>query len=148
MSENQWFQLILWTRNFAQIHTVWLTYPFDSGFCNFAMKKGALKAVFIIKWSENMYLNILYLTLKITNVLKIHAISKSWVMLRTRVSATKLTLRCERKTSKNGYVEVSFWPLIFSSVQNLTFYGLKKNINAFSHRLMLKIELKKVFFMA
>ena len=30
--------------------TVWLTYPFDSGFCNFAMKKGSLKAVFIIKW--------------------------------------------------------------------------------------------------
>ena len=34
------------------------------------------------------------------------------------------------------------------SVQNLAFYGLKKNINIFSHRLMLKIELKKVFFMA
>ena len=28
--------------------TVWLTYPFDSSFCNFAMKKGAHKAVFII----------------------------------------------------------------------------------------------------
>ena len=33
--------------------TAWLTYPFDSGFYNFAMKKGALEAVFIIKWSEN-----------------------------------------------------------------------------------------------
>ena len=22
-----------------QVHTVWLTYPFDSSFCNFAMKK-------------------------------------------------------------------------------------------------------------
>ena len=31
------------------IDTVWLTYPFDSGFYNFAMKKGALEAVFIIK---------------------------------------------------------------------------------------------------
>ena len=61
-------------------------------------------------------------------------------MLCSRVGTTELTLRCERKTSNNDYVEVSFWPLIFSSVQNLTFYGLKKNINVFSHRLMLKIE--------
>ena len=66
-------------------------------------------------------------------------------MLRSRVSTTEFTMRCERKTRKNGLVEVSFWPLIFSSVQNLTFYGLKKNINVFSHRLMLKIELKKFF---
>ena len=35
------------------VDTVWLTYPFDSGFCNFAMKNGAHKAVFIIKWYEN-----------------------------------------------------------------------------------------------
>ena len=80
--------------------------------------------------------------------MKIIAISKSWVMLCSRVSSTELTLQCERKTRKNGYIEVSFWPLIFSSVQNLTFYGLKKNINVFFHRLKLKTELKKVFFMA
>ena len=69
-------------------------------------------------------------------------------MLCSRVSTTELTLRCERKTRKNGKVEVSFWPLIFSSVQKLTFHGLKKNINVFSQRLMLNIELKKIFFMA
>ena len=35
--------------------TVWLTYPFDSGFCNFAMKKGALKAVLVIEgWENNL----------------------------------------------------------------------------------------------
>ena len=29
--------------------TVWLTYPFDFGFCNFAMKNVAHKAVFSFK---------------------------------------------------------------------------------------------------
>ena len=33
-----------------KVHTVWLTYPFDSTFCNFVIKKGTLKAIFIIKW--------------------------------------------------------------------------------------------------
>ena len=33
--------------------TVWLTYLFDSGFCNFDMKKGDHKTVFIIKRYEN-----------------------------------------------------------------------------------------------
>ena len=94
------------------------------------------------------YLNILYINWKITNILRITVISKSWVMLRSRVGTTELTLRCERKTRKKRLRWGQFLASLFSSVQNLTFYRSKKNINVFSHRSMLKIELKKVFFMA
>ena len=57
-------------------NTVWLTYPFDSGFCNLAMKKGTFKAVFYHQMIGK-YLNIHYRTEKNTNILKITAFTKS-----------------------------------------------------------------------
>ena len=36
-------------KQIGSFSTVWSTYPFDSGFCNFVMKKKSHKVVFIIK---------------------------------------------------------------------------------------------------
>ena len=70
-----------------------------------------------------------------------------------------LSWRCaaREKQEKNGYVEVSFCPLIFSSVQNLFFLRLQKeyqcifpSIHAqnriekgFFHRLISKTQIKR-----